>query len=695
MDTHTRYRFPLAVALLAAFWQTAQASDENEIYRLITPESTVSSFGVGYQGDNNAQYFGEYNGMNQRGAFGLLDALIVKRDNETGTWYKFTTRNLGLEDRDIRWEQERQGNWGYSIDYSEIPRYNPFIVTTGLGGISTGTSASTQTINGVPLRPVQLETERKRFTIDLNKFLPAGYDFKVRYIHEDKTGSRMFGQGNDTPINFLAEPIDWTTQQAEAVLNYTGEDLQLSGGYYGTWFYNNNPALNVIGGIANLTPMALPPGNQSNQANLSGGYNFSPTTRGNFKAAYTRQLQSQAFIIPAAPGTSNLQGRVDTYLAQAGLTSQITNKLSMLADARYENRDDQTPIYNYFFPPSNTQDGTNEPRSIRTYDGKLQASYVLPMGFRFTGGGEYIVKSRNEFDVRSVSFRSKTYEMNYLGELRRAISETVTGAVSYVHSDRWGSPFLTNENTATPPVVGSNNIAPLFLSNRTADTVKVSSNWTPTEKLSFQAFGSGGWVDYGSRNNLVNNQSLGLSSGQTLNFSADATYVFTEKWQANAWYSYNDIRVSQATCAGVTALTALGPSRCPNTATNPSWGAWLQNVSNSFGIGTKGKINSKLEIGADAEYSHIADYYPMASLSPISATDGSAAPIYTHIFDLKLNAKYALQKNMGFRFNYIYNHFKTNDWTWTTWKYSDGTTVTQNPNQVVNFFGLAYYLTWQ
>jgi len=50
---------------------------------------------------------------------------------------------------------------------------------------------------------------------------------------------------------------------------------------------------------------------------------------------------------------------------------------------------------------------------------------------------------------------------------------------------------------------------------------------------------------------------------------------------------------------------------------------------------------------------------------------------------------------MGFRFNYIYNHFKTNDWTWNTFTYGDGTTVTQNPNQVVNFFGVSYYLTWQ
>ena len=696
MDTHTRYRIPLTIALLAAFWQTAQASDEAEIYRLITPESTISSFGVGYLGNNNAQYFGEYNGMNQRGAFGLLGAEIVKRDNETGTWYKFTTRNLGLEDRDIRWEHERQGDWGYSVDYSQIPRYNPFLITTGLQGIGN----INQTVSSTaPKQTVQLETERKRFTIDLNKYLPAGYDAEVRYIHEEKTGNRMYGQqggGAPNEVWFLAEPIDYTTQQVDVILRYTGEDLQLSGGYWGSWFTNPNPALNVTAQpplTGAFTPMALPPDNSSHQLNLTGGYSFTPATRATFKAAYTYQIQNEAFIVPVVPtsnafGNSNLNGRLDTWLAQAGVTSQLTNKLSTLADVRYENRNDMTPIFQYTPTAigATTTNGNNEPRSITTIDSKLQASYLLPMNFRFTAGANYIVNQRTFEPVRSVSYRYETDEISYRGELRRALSETVTGAVSYVYSSRYGTPYLNT--TLLNGAQGSNLISPLYLANRSANTVKVTSNWTPTEKLSFQAFGSAGWVDYSSRNS----QDLGLQSGQTQNYSADATYAFTEKWQANAWYSYNQIRVSQSTCSAATATGGV----CPNTAANPTWAAWLQNVSNTFGVGTKGKVTSKLDVSADAEFSHISDYYPMATLIPAGAPINAGVPsIYTQIFDLKLTAKYALQKNMGFRFNYIYNRFQTNDWTWNNFTFGDGTVVTQNQNQVVNFFGLAYYLTFQ
>ena len=49
------------------------------------------------------------------------------------------------------------------------------------------------------------------------------------------------------------------------------------------------------------------------------------------------------------------------------------------------------------------------------------------------------------------------------------------------------------------------------------------------------------------------------------------------------------------------------------------------------------------------------------------------------------------RKNSGLRVDYIYDRFKTDDWTWTTWTYTDGTTLSQNPDQKVNFAGVSYY----
>ncbi|MDN5751656.1 MAG: MtrB/PioB family outer membrane beta-barrel protein [Nitrosospira sp.] len=48
---------------------------------------------------------------------------------------------------------------------------------------------------------------------------------------------------------------------------------------------------------------------------------------------------------------------------------------------------------------------------------------------------------------------------------------------------------------------------------------------------------------------------------------------------------------------------------------------------------------------------------------------------------LRLFVKCAIQKNMGLRLDYIYNRFKTDEWTWANWTYTDGTRLSQNPNQ--------------
>src|SRR5213075_2453650 len=146
-------------------------------------------------------------------------------------------------------------------------------------------------------------------------------------------------------LQFTPEPINSVMRQIEATLNYNGERLQMSGGYYGTMYDNHNPALNITEATptanATLTPIALPPDNQSHQLFLSGGYSFSPTTRGTFKLAKGRWIQDDQFVVPTTVGRTDLGGRVDTTQAQMGITTRPTSKLSLLANLRYDDRDDK------------------------------------------------------------------------------------------------------------------------------------------------------------------------------------------------------------------------------------------------------------------------------------------------------------------------------------------------------------------
>ena len=64
--------------------------------------------------------------------YGLFDLRLVKRNDATGTWLRFDGRNIGLESRQLRFEHNRQGNWGYFIEYGRIPRYEPYTATTAV-----------------------------------------------------------------------------------------------------------------------------------------------------------------------------------------------------------------------------------------------------------------------------------------------------------------------------------------------------------------------------------------------------------------------------------------------------------------------------------------------------------------------------------------------------------------------------------
>ena len=391
----------VGAALLAALGPAA-AAEGADVFALTKPESTAS-IGLGFA-DSDGRRFGQYNGINESGAYGLLDLDLVRRDDATGTWLRFRGRDLGLDNRQLRFEHNRQGNWGYFIEASQIPRYEPYVTTTAVSGInSPDLTIPTVPTTGVP---VDLKTRRDALGMGFDKFLSREWDVKVRFRNEEKEGARLWARGNTGTVagfagafEFAPEPINSTTRQLEATLGYTGEKLQLNGGYYGTMYNNQYNGLNFTGGNAALstfTPIALPPDNNSHQLYLSGGYGFTPTTRGTFKVAYAKAQQDDAFVtgvnVPLAPGIgTNLQGRVDTTLAQAGITSRPLPKLSLRADLRYEDRDDKTPVlrYNTLATATSTFNGDNEPRSIRTTSGRVEASYALPMAFRVTGGIEY------------------------------------------------------------------------------------------------------------------------------------------------------------------------------------------------------------------------------------------------------------------------------------------------------------------
>src|SRR6185295_8407660 len=245
---------------------------------------------------------------------------------------------------------------------------------------------------------------------------------------------------------------------------------------------------------------------------------------------------------------------------------------------------------------SSTSNGENEPRSIRTTTAKAEANYALPEGFRIIGGVGYEEKKRNFSAVRVVSAREITDERTWRVELRRPLSETLTGSVALIRSDRDGSPFLTTVQTSG--AVGSNLIAPVFLADRKRDKVRVNANWAPIAQLNIQFYAESARDDYSGRDG----SSLGPRKGEATNYSLDAAYVFNDRWQANAWYSRNDTLFDQATCEAASSA------------------------------GVRPEPTGQIDLGAELTYSQIRDQFDMGTIQGGAVT--SLPDIHTKLMRL-------------------------------------------------------------
>jgi MtrB/PioB family decaheme-associated outer membrane protein len=661
MRTHTPVWIAVSqllagAALLAV--STPATADDEEIKQVSKPESTVRA-GAGWLSDDNRR-FGQYTGVKDQGGYLLLDMDYARRDDTTGTWSRFLGRNVGLDNRELRGEFERQGNWRGFIDFNQIPRNEPITFNTGL----TGIGSAQQTLNGTTTRKVELDTRRDRLTFGFDKQLGAGLDFQARYVTEDKKGARIFGRGT---ADFLTDPIDYNSKQLEATLGYASEKYQLQGGYYGSAFNNSKAVLDVNTGA----DIALPPDNQSHQLFMTGGYNFSKSTRANFKAAYTRGTQnSNFFTAPTFPGNTqaNLGARVDTTLLQAGFTSRPTRELSFLGDLRYEDRDDKTPR-TQFLTPSTGRDGFNPPFSRTTTSAKGEAAYLLPSNIRLIGGIDYEHKKRSVLSVRQASWREDNNETTLRLEARRNLSETLNGSVAYLYSTRNGSNFLPANNNAAADVVD-----PVHFADRNRNKLRMTADWVPMEALSLQFLADVSQDDYQTR-------SLGPEKGKAASFAIDANYAVNDAWQILGWFSYDENRIDQTT------QTSANGAQIPAQ----TWQARLKTEGAAYGLGVRGKLSPTINVGADVQYGRDFNNYDMNAIVPPAAL---LPQIETTRTTLRMFGTYAMQKNLSVRLDLIYDRYHSNDWTYTNFTYADGTTAA-NPNVSSTFLGVSVVYRFQ
>src|SRR5438477_1241442 len=135
LDRQSGFNRTIVALAVAPIFSLAHAADE-DVARLIKPDTTAVSVGAGVvSGDSKTRsLFGQYNGLRKDDAYLLLDLDVIRRDDTAGIWTIFEGRDLGLDTREVRFLQQRQGDWKYYGEYSGLIRYYPRTINTSLQG---------------------------------------------------------------------------------------------------------------------------------------------------------------------------------------------------------------------------------------------------------------------------------------------------------------------------------------------------------------------------------------------------------------------------------------------------------------------------------------------------------------------------------------------------------------------------------
>ncbi len=740
----------LRFALVASIAIPTLTYADDDLEALIHPTNTLD-FGTLYSTQSSAK-FGEYNGINTEGAYGLGGFDIrggkgYDPDKNSALRWKLGGANLGTTSRSLDGSVSDQGKWKLNLSYDELqhnitdtyqtpligsPGGNNFTLPQNFGPIGKGTATNTRSLT--PTQKGDLNTEREHVDRK-NGSISTSYTFndhlsaQLDYNHLDQSGAKLIGTGSQGGINvgngigstgikgageannILMNPTSYQTDNVNAALNWTGDKAHLTGGYYGSIFHDDYNSLSWQSAV--VTPgtgsgasstctgsncytnntMSTAPSNSLHQANLTGGYNFTSTTKlaGGFSYGYNAQNSlyaptnitqvnnTKANMLWGALPFSSLNGVVETKHGDLKLTNQSIKDLSLNAGFKFNERDNQTDSAIYLYRAINSNGannanytGINTPYSNRKTQFEAGASYHLTKAQNIAlnydheiinrwcnavvGGAQCLASPTSDEDKVNLSYRLKAldnvnFNAGYTYANRLANFDKNYRANS-------GNYAITTVGTASSVLNGGNYLDYVAYpyANRNQNVGKAGVNWQVTQKLDLGLNGRYSYDQYDA--------TLGVQNGYSTGVNVDATYSYAENSSLSGYWSWQNGERNLSNGGSLTTAPVA------NTVPNGVWKNKLLDNSNTFGLLARhaGLLNGKLEIIGDASYALDATTYstqvpynPACGVAT-SLTCGTLPDINNNLLSLKLTGNYKVLKNGKVSLTYLYQELKSTDY---------------------------------
>jgi len=606
--------------------------------------------GAGFVSDNSYK-FGEYNGLQDDGAFLIGNATARYRDENAG-YLDLRVRDPALDTRSADIEGGRQGSYQLFLNYDEIPHYISDSARTPYGGSGkdklrlpsnwdpAGTTDGMTELDA-SLQDVDLETKRKRLGVGISIIPARKWETAVKVQHEVKDGQKATAGSFYFNAAQLAEPVDYVTDEVEVSATYTTRKWQSKLAYYGSFFKNHNDSLtwdNAYNGPQS-GQLALAPDNQFNQILLSSGYQVSDRTRVTGDIALGRMEQNEDLLaatlnpnLSVALPESSAHAKVNTVTANLKVDTMVSDKLRVNASYRYNDRDNRTPKEDWNWVTTDTfinpVTRKNLPYSFTDNTVNLGADYRVDKATKVSAGYEYEKKDRTNQEVKH------TQENTFWGKASARTGDNVDFAFKVAHADRDHSgykPFTANGQSENPLLRKYN------LADRVRDTASITAGFIPHERVSI-----GMSVDLAKDD--YENSVLGLTESSETSYNADASVILTDTTSLHVFASRQQIQSEQAG---------------EETNANLDWYAKNDDTIDTFGIGVKHQlIENKLDIGADYVLSRSTGKVKVDTGAP----DSAFPDLETDLDTLKLYADYHLREDLTLHAAYWYERYDSKDW---------------------------------
>lgn len=645
MNSKRTLLLPLVVGLTAGVMALPGAAETAPDAPL--PATGWIDYGLGYVSDPSFA-FGRYNGLEDEGLYPVLSfetELRPGRPDHLRAWGS----NLGLDSRSLSLRYGRQGLFSTFLRYDQLPHLKTDSAVTPFAGVGTGVLTDSGALN-----PLALETERKRLAAGVSYQPRPRWKVNLMLRQERRDGTDWIGGAirtgggggggfalGQTAAALLPEPIDQTTTDFDASVEYSGAGSQWRLGLQGS-FYDNayrslqweNPT--VSGGAGEPGQLALAPDNRFLQLALSGAHRLNDTTRLTGLLSAGLMQQDEAFLpyqvggaVGALPRTS-LDGEVYVYAARLGLHARPSQRLRLNARYRYDERDNQTPqaTYNYVILDSGDAGGlvTNQPLSYRKHKLSLDANYRIAAEWRGLAGYEFLDTERRFSDVE------ENREHTLKGGLKWQPRSDFDAALRLSGSQREASDYQAEDPNQNPL------LRKYYLADRDRLQGGLVLTYMPSSTLTVGV--SGDLVD-----DDYPDSALGLTEASGQVFNVDLNYRPADDVQLHAFYTHDRMESRQLGSEGGAAA---------------DWSADFDDTVHTIGLGGEFLgLWPRWDLGLDYLYSRgrsdISQQSSLGATTPFPALSND-------LHRVQLAAGYRWSKSTRLRLMAVYEHLDASDW---------------------------------